>query len=383
MNQTALVPAADPDARGIRVVNSDVAVMDTSKFEHMQRIALIMSKGTLVPKTLVGDCAPEQALANCFLVVNQAVSWGLDPFAVAQCCSVVHGRLMFEGKLVAAVLDAKLGVRLSYTYNGASGDAFGVVVSATLPGEDEPRTVEGTVGAWKTSGNGSPWGNPQNHHRQLAYRGAREWARRHAPAVLLGVYTDDEIDVSDRETAAPRRSLLPASVKDQAPVVEAQALAAKAKAVKAARQPKSEAPKPADGATDPGKAATGVIFPPMSLDAALERIAFPGEALQDILPAVLMNSGHDVTEPQYVLSCWLAVAARLELAETELPGPQESLMGFLIAAARARQSGDNDSFIDLGELLNTPANEWPEIQRKRGRLMYGVLAKATPVQGDA
>ena len=38
----------------------------------------------------------------------------MDPFAVAQCCSVVHGKLVYEGKLVAAVLDAKLGVRLTY-----------------------------------------------------------------------------------------------------------------------------------------------------------------------------------------------------------------------------------------------------------------------------
>ena len=26
----------------------------------------------------------------------------------------------------------------------------------------------------------------------LAYRGARQWARRHMPEVLLGIYTDDE-----------------------------------------------------------------------------------------------------------------------------------------------------------------------------------------------
>src|SRR3954462_7376258 len=94
-------------------------IMDTAKFEQMQRVAAVMASCSLVPDCLrfqkTGkDLVPlprEEALANCFLVVNQAVRWSMDPFAVAQACSTVHGRLMFEGKLIAAVLDAKLGVK--------------------------------------------------------------------------------------------------------------------------------------------------------------------------------------------------------------------------------------------------------------------------------
>ena len=39
----------------------------------------------------------------------------------AACTSVVHGRLMFEGKLVAAVIAAKLGLELDYEWTGEEG----------------------------------------------------------------------------------------------------------------------------------------------------------------------------------------------------------------------------------------------------------------------
>jgi len=203
-NEVALSEQS-PRANGlssIRTVHDAVPTLDTARFEHMQRIATVMASSTLVPETLrtIGgkddkqDLPRETVLANCFLVVNQAVRWGMDPFAVAQCCSVVHGRLCYEGKLVHAVLEAKLGVRLKYEFNEGKGDQLAVTVSGLLSGEDEERTVEGTVAQWKTTGTNSPWTSPANWKRQLRYRGAREWARAHAPGTLLGVYSDDEMD---------------------------------------------------------------------------------------------------------------------------------------------------------------------------------------------
>src|ERR1700742_4942805 len=99
----------------MNVVDS-IPALDTARFEHMQRIANVMARSTMIPETLRmygpkdnrQDLPFEQVMSNCFLVVNQAVRWGMDPFAVVSCCAVVHGRLSYEGKLVAAVLDAKL-----------------------------------------------------------------------------------------------------------------------------------------------------------------------------------------------------------------------------------------------------------------------------------
>lgn len=187
---------------GVRVVQDFVPVLDTARFEHMQRIANVMASTSLVPESLraIKDgqnwkpLPREQVLANCFLVVNQATRWGMDPFAVAQCCSVVHGKLTFEGKLVAAVLDAKLGVRLRYAWAG-EGERMSITVSGTLDGVEE--TIDGSVADWRTTGTGTPW-VPKNFRRMLAYRGAREWARLYAPAVMLGVYSEDEMEQLSR-----------------------------------------------------------------------------------------------------------------------------------------------------------------------------------------
>lgn len=166
-------------------------VFNLSVFEACEKVAKVLAQTELIPESLrVGkDKKPlelSRIEANCFLVVAQAHRWGIDPMACIDCASVVHGRLMWEGKLVGAILENNLGVALKYDYSG-EGQKRKVVVSGVRPGESEPRTVEGTVADWKTA----QW-TSQNYDQRLSYRGAREWARRHAPSVLFGVVTNDE-----------------------------------------------------------------------------------------------------------------------------------------------------------------------------------------------
>ncbi|MEJ0096196.1 MAG: hypothetical protein WDN46_23110 [Methylocella sp.] len=195
-----------------------VPTLDTARFEHMQRIAMVMAESNLIPDSLCKITEGEgnnkktsllplrTVVSNCFLVVNQAVRWGFDPFAVAQCVSVVKGKLCYEGKLIAAVIESKLKIRLKFDWDDAAGDNLGITVSGQFPDEDEPRTVQGTVGQWKTDHSGSPWRKASQARIQLAYRGTREWGRLHAPSIMLGVYTIDEMDYLDGPThsSAPR-----------------------------------------------------------------------------------------------------------------------------------------------------------------------------------
>lgn len=178
---------------------------------HMQRIATLMAHSSLIPESLwcraegtgqnrkLVPLPAKTVLANCFLIVNQARLWRIDPWALAQATSVVHGRLMFEGKAITAVLEATRGIRLKFEWNNEQGDAFGITVTERRPVEegDELRSISGTVGAWKTKGKGGgvsqAWLPPANR-MQLAYRGAREWCRLHEPAVVLGVLMDDDAD---------------------------------------------------------------------------------------------------------------------------------------------------------------------------------------------
>lgn len=204
--------------REITQVIDAVPINDTARFEHMQRIANVMARSTMIPETLrtIGtrdnkeDLPFEQVLSNCFLVVNQATRWGMDPFAVISCCSVVHGRLSYEGKLVTAVLDAKLGIQLHYYFTGEPAtEAYRIyvsdhpfteeVIAQLVPSVTIPGILlwDGSVAEWKTAGAGTPW-IVKNYKRMLIYRGSRDWARIHKPAIMLGVYTEDELlDLSE------------------------------------------------------------------------------------------------------------------------------------------------------------------------------------------
>lgn len=177
--------------------------------EAMQ-LARLMSEAKVVPQHLRG------APADCFLVINQARLWRMDPFAVAQGTSFIHGRMMYEGKLVAGVVHSlgNLSGRLNYEYDG-TGDNRSVTVSGTLRGETKARTVTVKLKDVKTT-NGMWTKQPD---QQLAYSGARVWARRHVPEVLLGVYTPEEFDapaMRDVTPAAPQIEQVPEKPKPPA-----------------------------------------------------------------------------------------------------------------------------------------------------------------------
>jgi hypothetical protein len=148
------------------------------------RLAEIMSRGKLIPEHIRNP-------ADALMVIEQAMRWNMSPFAVAQATSSIHGKLMFEGKLVAAALHSSgaLATRLAYDYEGA-GDNRTVKVSATLAGETAPRELTIRYGDVKTS---NEWWKKQPD-QQLAYSGARNWARRFAPEVMLGVYSPEEME---------------------------------------------------------------------------------------------------------------------------------------------------------------------------------------------
>jgi hypothetical protein len=190
--QTAVVVAPK---REIRVVEDDsplAYIMDTAKFEHCYRIAEAMSRASLIPQHLKGGTKEETA-ANCFLVVNQALRWHMDPFLIAPETYAIQGKLGYQGKLVAAVINtrANLAEKLRYDFSGTKGtDDFTVTVSGRFEGEAEPRTVSVSVGQAKTQN--QMW--TKDPEQKLVYTGSIRWARRHKPEIIMGVVTDDDLD---------------------------------------------------------------------------------------------------------------------------------------------------------------------------------------------
>ncbi|EMQ2226063.1 recombinase RecT [Citrobacter freundii] len=183
-------------------VGTAAAIFSPEGMDRLVRFATLMadSKAT-VPQHLAGK------LADCLAVTMQAAQWGMNPFAVAQKTHVVNGTLGYEAQLVNAVVSSSnlLSTRLNYRWDGDWSKVNGksdkspsltVTVSAVLKGEAEPREL--TISMAQAGVRNSPlW--EQDPRQQLAYLCVKRWARLHAPDVLLGVYTPDEL-----QEATPR-----------------------------------------------------------------------------------------------------------------------------------------------------------------------------------
>jgi hypothetical protein len=183
MNQIIPVTTAPPE----------FGLVPTTMAEAI-KLAEMMASAKLVPKDL------QKSPADCLMVIQQAIRWQMDPFAVAQECSVIQGKLMYSGKLVAAVINTRgnLIERLSFTYTG-NGDTRTITVSGRLASEAAPRTV--TVALKDARTNNNVWRTQPD--QQLMYHGARVWARRHTPELMLGVWSPEEFtEPSPRQPAA-------------------------------------------------------------------------------------------------------------------------------------------------------------------------------------
>lgn len=217
-------------------VGTAAAIFSAEGMNQLVRFAELMaqSKAT-VPAHLAGKPA------DCLAVTMQAAQWGMNPFAVAQKTHVVNGTLGYEAQLVNAVVSSSslLATRLNYRWDGDwskvndktdKSPNLTVTVWATLKGESEPRSL--TISMAQAGVRNSPlW--EQDPRQQLAYLCTKRWGRLHAPDVLLGVYTPDELQETQprperditppQATAAGINSLVNKSVKEDAPVEHQQA----------------------------------------------------------------------------------------------------------------------------------------------------------------
>lgn len=168
--------------------------------ERIEKLATLLAHSAFVPKHLVVAGDPQRTVATCFRVVAQADRWGVDPFALADETYTVGGKLGYQGKLIAAVVNsrANLDGRLSYTFSGR-GEDLTVEVSGKFKNEDTIRTVTARLGDVKTSN--QMW--TKDPEQKLCYTGAIKWARRHCPEVVTGVLTAEDLEVMSEQTPPP------------------------------------------------------------------------------------------------------------------------------------------------------------------------------------
>lgn len=188
VTQTAVSEAND-------LGNPSAFLFDSQRMQALMDFSSMMSKGTVtVPKHLQGKPA------DCLAITLQAMRWRMDPYIVGGKTHLVNGNLGYEAQLVVAVLKNSGAVkgRPHYEYRG-EGNNLECRAGFIPAGEDAIVWTEWLSISGITTKNSPLW--KVNPKQQFGYLQARNWARLYAPDALLGVYTDDELQVMPSKPA--------------------------------------------------------------------------------------------------------------------------------------------------------------------------------------
>lgn len=204
-------------------ISASNAIFNVQALTQLQAVAGLMAQAAVtVPEHLRGNPA------DCMAIIMQAMQWGMNPYAVAQKTHLVNGVLGYEAQLVNAVISSSNAIvgRFHYEYEGdwskcassreeivkkpakgggtydkkemvrgwSSADEQGlsVRVGAVIRGESEITWGEPVFLSSVITRNSPLWiSNPK---QQIAYLALKYWARLYCPAVVLGVYTPDEVE---------------------------------------------------------------------------------------------------------------------------------------------------------------------------------------------
>jgi len=209
-NRVALIEGKiDREEAGAITISSEKGALAFTRVAEMMDFAKLMAVADkAVPPYLRGNAGA------CLAVVVQANEWGLSPFSVARQSYLVNDQVAYMGQLIHAVVErrAPLEGRLRFTYEG-EGPELRVLVTGKFRGEVDPLVYESPKFKDIKVKNSPLWASdPQ---QQFSYYGARAWARRYAPDILLGIYAEDELPAA---TGAE-------NAKDVTPVIEGETIA--------------------------------------------------------------------------------------------------------------------------------------------------------------
>jgi len=178
---------------GVKTLAGSMVVAPSNMSEMMDFCQMMAQAGVAV-----GPVCRENPGA-AFAITDMAMRWGISPFQMSHKVYTVKDksgveRLAYEAQLVNSVIQSRAPIqgRLKITYAG-EGPSRTCTVSALPIGEDEPVTYTSPTLA-KAKRRSPLWNDDPD--QQLAYYSQRAFARRHFPDILMGVYTEDEIEDS-------------------------------------------------------------------------------------------------------------------------------------------------------------------------------------------
>ena len=209
----------------MKQTETNMMLFDDTRFAQLERVAEMMVSGKVMVPTHL------KTKGDFFAIVMQSAQWGMNPYSVAQKTFLVNGTLGYEAQLINAVVSTSTAIegRFHYEYGGnwekilgkppgkkqipdrfnngkmkwidvkgwndKDEDGLFIKVGATIAGEDEITWSEPLYMSPITTRNSSLWINDPK--QQMAYLAVKKWARMYTPGVILGVYTQDEIEARD------------------------------------------------------------------------------------------------------------------------------------------------------------------------------------------
>lgn len=175
-------------------------LMDTARFEHIQRVGTMYANSNMVPDHFKGK------QADCVIAVEMALRLGLHPFSLMQSIYVVHGKPGMEAKMVIALINSS-GIfvgPLQYKLEGEGAKrqctAFAVDKSSGQMCEAVCSMEMAKAEGWIDKA-GSKWKTLPD--MMLQYRAASFFGRLYAPQVLFGMQTKEELDDFNEKDVTP------------------------------------------------------------------------------------------------------------------------------------------------------------------------------------
>lgn len=166
-------------------------------FDHAQRVAIMLSKSSLIPKEYQGN------VQNVMIAMELANRIGASPLQVMQNLYIIHGKPSWSSTFIISAVNSNGKFEgLEYETSG-EGESMACYCWAYRKGTKEkvvgpPVTMKMAKAEGWVDKNGSKWKTMPE--LMIRYRAATFFGRLYAPEVLMGMQTADEVlDIDHQE----------------------------------------------------------------------------------------------------------------------------------------------------------------------------------------
>lgn len=179
-------------------------------FEHAQRVAVMLSNSTIVPKDY------QNSPANCLVALEMSVRMKDSPLMIMQNLDIIYGRPSFNSKFIIAKLNTCGQFSpLRFEYSGEGDKKQCVAYATELSTNKVLRGPAVSIEMAKLEGwyqkDKSKWKSMPD--MMLSYRSATYFGRLYAPELTMGMSSIDESqdieysEVIDYNKAAPGNAI--------------------------------------------------------------------------------------------------------------------------------------------------------------------------------